>query len=749
MPAVPLPPPVRRHEACAAREGTLVRNPSASRGTPLLATCSRARIRETSAPMTLWIVHREPAARAALARLLQAGGQPLEGALRTGPPDLAAFAAAEDGTRGAGGLGPPPAVILGLEDDLERELGFVRALLERHPDAGLVLVHPPACEAEVEARFDGAASERLSFPPDAGVLRRAAQRLLAQRRGPALAAPRRRARLEERFARWFADLPLPRAEASAWQRARTLVRGEPGSGRMLLARTLHERASRRAGAFVHVACDGRMGLAELAAALERDRAAWGEPGAVGRGLTLCLEGVEALAPAVQRGLRSWIELGPPAGDARAAAPLRWIAVADLRGPELDGGLVDVLADLSIRIPPLRERTSAIVPFVRATAAHWGAALGERARDFSADALERLREDPWPGNLRELEAVVVRCLARDASEPVDRSEVESWLSALRPRAEAPDGPHEPEPARQSVPRREPGGTAAAAATPEPGPVAPAEAASETEPEPQPPRALRSPGADAERSEREPAAPALPRLALSLAHALRNPLTGIRAFAALLPERFDDEEFREDFRSRVEEDVVRMEGTLDCLQAFAGLGERHPARVDVAALLEGLLEARRPEIQRRRLVVLQELDRSHPFARVDGERLRFAFAALLDRALAWIPDRADLYVASRHHPAGPGDEPSLRVLLRFPTPGGAGGARKVPPPRSSADLAPQEHAVELALAEATLRGEGARVSLETAGGDTVLLLDLPAPEDPDRREGTDPDPTAHPAVCQGCR
>ena len=51
------------------------------------------------------------------------------------------------------------------------------------------------------------------------------------------------------------------------------------------------------------------------------------------------------------------------------------------------------------------------PFVALTATAFAAAQGVRPRHFSGAAIERLRAYPWPGNLHELEAVVMQCLAK--------------------------------------------------------------------------------------------------------------------------------------------------------------------------------------------------------------------------------------------------------------------------------------------------------------------------------------------------
>jgi hypothetical protein len=139
----------------------------------------------------------------------------------------------------------------------------------------------------------------------------------------------------------------------------------------------------------------------------------------------------------------------------------------------------------------------------------------------------------------------------------------------------------------------------------------------------------------------------------------------------------------------------------------------------ALLGELLRERRDTIRRRRLLVLKELDSDRPDAEVDPEQIRFAFEALLNKALELVPERGDLYCASRHHAAGPQGGPTLRVLVRFRGPDAAGGGATVE------GLAPAENALEFIIAEAVIRAQGGTMAVDAGGAETVVVVDLPAP------------------------
>ena len=149
---------------------------------------------------------------------------------------------------------------------------------------------------------------------------------------------------------------------------------------------------------------------------------------------------------------------------------------------------------------------------------------------------------------------------------------------------------------------------------------------------------------------PADDSLQRLVGAVAHEVRNPLVAIRTLAQLLPERWQDAEFRERFAEIVEGDVERIEDVVHRLSDLAALDALDRQAVDVVTLLESLIEERRDEIEARRLLVLKELDYTEPFALADPERLRDAFEGILAKTLELIPDRGDLFLASKHHASG---------------------------------------------------------------------------------------------------
>jgi DNA-binding NtrC family response regulator len=627
------------------------------------------------------------------ARLAGAGAEPTLGA----PTDPRFEAVA-----------PPDLVLLGLAGDLELELEFAHRFASRVPGAAWFLVADPVDVEEARRLFDALSAEILVHPPRPEDLQRKLRAALARRSADPLSERRVRDALAASFARTFGDLEMPellRALDPRLAGVPLLVRGESGTGRRLLAHYVHSFGGTTGGAFASIACDCVRTRAELTDEVERASASEAARSA----LTLCLEEVDRLPRLLQREVRDWIEIAPPAA-AQRSPRLRVAATAGEReASELDPGLADALSSLVIRIPPLRARAASIPAFVADVARAWARARGERPRQFSREALDVLAAMPWPGNHRELEGVVVRTLAAATADPVRvedlRFEDAGGLGLTEPLPAAIELGAEPEAAEAEVEGELEAGEADVAET-EPGPPR------EPVAEPRGPAPAPTPPEAAGRAD-----PALPRLLGALAHEVRNPLVAIRTFADLLPERFGDEEFRTRFAATVSGDVARIERVVARLSRLARAGSPEKLAVDVAALLEELVEERRSEAQRRGLIVLCELDRSRPFVRADAIQLRDALEGILDEALALVPDRGDLFVASKHHPAGLRGGPGVRVVVRF-----SDGAAATGPVEG---LSIAETSLDLVLAELLVRAQGGSFHLDTAAGrETMIVIDLPA-------------------------
>src|SRR5262245_25758727 len=350
---------------------------------------------------TVWIVHRDDRARAALVRLVGSSDAVIG---RPSDPIFDAAPAAD-------------VVVLGLAGDWEAELEFAHRQRSRLAHAHWVLIGEKADADTAHAQFDQLPIDFLAYPPRASDIARAARPALPER--PPLSQRARREAAAARFSRWLSDLDLPellRALDPRLADVPVLVRGEPGTGRGTLARYLHYFGGTANGALVHVPCTPDTGLREIESALY----VLGRARPRVQSMSVWLDEVGALAARAQRELAMWLEGGPPPGV--RAPTLRWLATFDTTGPALEAPLARAIGTLEIRLPPLRDRVDRIERVAGQVAEAWARARREAPRRLDANARAFLCEYPWPGNLRELEAVVEQTLASPASDSISMDDI---------------------------------------------------------------------------------------------------------------------------------------------------------------------------------------------------------------------------------------------------------------------------------------------------------------------------------------
>jgi aliphatic sulfonates family ABC transporter substrate-binding protein len=223
---------------------------------------------------------------------------------------------------------------------------------------------------------------------------------------------------------------LRHAEQLAPTDASVLITGETGTGKEIIARYVHDRSARANAPFVAVNC-GALTPSLVESELfghERgaftgalaSRAGWFEEADKG---TLFLDEIGDLPLAAQvKLLRVLQEHEVVRVGGRRSVPIdvRLIAAtnANLELAVAEGrfreDLYYRLHVALIAIAPLRDRPEDILPLARHFLARYAARLGIAGAELTEGALERLRDHPWPGNIRELENVVHRALlgARD-------------------------------------------------------------------------------------------------------------------------------------------------------------------------------------------------------------------------------------------------------------------------------------------------------------------------------------------------
>ena len=242
-----------------------------------------------------------------------------------------------------------------------------------------------------------------------------------------------------------------------------LILGETGTGKGLLARTLHTASPRGAGPFVDVNCaaipetllEAEMFGFERGAFTDARQAKAGLFQAAHRG-TIFLDEVGLLPEPLQAKLLKVIEdqAVRRLGSTKSEAVDVWIVAAtsedlagSLRARRFREDLYHRLAVVNVALPPLRQRGADITRLAEHFLARACADYGLPAKSLTAEAQAALAGYPWPGNLRELANVMERVALLSEASRVTREML--GLPAVQPLER---------PVRPVRPIREPGAPA---------------------------------------------------------------------------------------------------------------------------------------------------------------------------------------------------------------------------------------------------------------------------------------------------
>jgi DNA-binding NtrC family response regulator len=231
-------------------------------------------------------------------------------------------------------------------------------------------------------------------------------------------------------------------------RTTTLVLGETGVGKEVVARALHDESGR--------ALFRSFAVTELAESLleaelfGHERGAFTGAVAARAGLfeqahggTLLLDEIGDAPPALQAKLLRVLETGelrrvgggaPRPMDVRVIAATHRDLASAVRAGRFRRDLYYRLHQAVVVVPPLRERPEDVVVLAHSFLRELALAMGMPAPEVSEPFLSALRAHPWPGNARELRAVLQAVLLwSDGRAPLAPDDLAEALASLAPPA----------------------------------------------------------------------------------------------------------------------------------------------------------------------------------------------------------------------------------------------------------------------------------------------------------------------------
>jgi two-component system response regulator HydG len=213
-----------------------------------------------------------------------------------------------------------------------------------------------------------------------------------------------------------------------------LLTGESGTGKSLVARTIHQASSRADGPFIEANCvvysEGVLqselfghekGAFTGAARQKKGRFELAKSG------TLFLDEIGEIAPSIQLMLlrvlqeRNFERVG---GEETLDADVRLIAATNLdlqeaiRMNKFRSDLYYRLNVIPVHIPPLRDHPEDIPVLAQHFLVRSASSLDREVPQLSPDAMDALMHYAWPGNVRELENVIERVVVLARTGRVD-------------------------------------------------------------------------------------------------------------------------------------------------------------------------------------------------------------------------------------------------------------------------------------------------------------------------------------------
>jgi DNA-binding NtrC family response regulator len=233
---------------------------------------------------------------------------------------------------------------------------------------------------------------------------------------------------------------LDRVDRLASVEMPVLVLGESGTGKGAIARRLHARGPRAGKPMVVVPALEQPGASEavLFGTGQRPSAFVQAQDGV-----LFIESIVSLGHSGQDRLaRVLADLSAARTSGRPVTAPRLVVAAERELAELveSGAVREELArrlsPLTLVVPPLRERKSDIPALARAIAGRLAEETRTRPVELSVELLAELSQHAWPGNLRELEAAVVRAVALSRNGQVRPEDLRGPRHVSIPAAPAP-------------------------------------------------------------------------------------------------------------------------------------------------------------------------------------------------------------------------------------------------------------------------------------------------------------------------
>lgn len=376
------------------------------------------------------------------------------------------------------------------------------------------------------------------------------------------------------------------------------IQGEPGTGKELVAKLIHQAGDWKSSLFYRIDCqllpaDGLFPY--LSSLLDKIFSS-------GKTVTFYLDEVGRLSPTDQLKLLDLMEdnLLPNGLEKKLVQNIRLISSSSENLEErvsrgnFSRNLYLRLKIMSIHIPPLRNRPNEIPSIARYLLEEKSQELKLPQKEISEKVLKLLSEYWWPGNLKELEQVIIRAAILSEGNHImendlamgngmDKNSFIEFIEKAEMKAKV-SSPKDP----------------FSAPSPNGSPL-----------------------------------PDASLFFIELVHRIKNPLVSIKTFTQLLRDKFNDAEFRTYFYRIVTEDIEKIDQVLNGLLNYIKVNHPIEKRDTIHSVLEEVLKRFSPDLEAKKIRLFKRFEKNLPETILHEEQLRYILTSLIQYALPSIP------------------------------------------------------------------------------------------------------------------
>jgi len=140
-------------------------------------------------------------------------------------------------------------------------------------------------------------------------------------------------------------------------------------------------------------------------------------------------------------------------------------------------------------------------------------------------------------------------------------------------------------------------------------------------------------------------ALGTVSAGLAHEIKNPLSAIKTFVQLLPQKIGNPSFMEKFNITVPREIDRINHLVEDLLELTRRRVRPLVELKVDSLIFQVIDLHGEELKKRQIAFQEHLDKTIPPVHGDAETLYRAFSNLIINAIQAMPNGGTLSISSK--------------------------------------------------------------------------------------------------------